>query len=720
MRLKLNLSSLGDLAEKVYVESNPTRLMEKFPQPDFIIHDIESNGLHPFKPAVPLWNHRTQAFSYTNGAVPFAHFFGVYSSDKDRLYVAVLFNHETELLARFTKQYLENPRITKIGHNYKFDMTLCRRAGIRVKGPIFDTLTASRLLYDRLPRHDLKYLGGYFTGASIKDDTYEKDVKQFLKKLRDTERKNHPEYIAAKSEKRKISKELSKRVKAELDEKYNYSCIPDELLIPYGVKDIVYTFVLFMQFATTIEGGYSKLFQMEMELIRLVIDMEYKGIRLDAEYCRAAYKKCRKLARRNFAALQLELKKYGVPNLNIRSSKQMLGYMDMIGIPPKELINKKKKISADKEVMERLGRLYPENKLFESLLQYRAYLKLADYFAGFSKFTGKYESPRLHCDLKISDTVTGRTACKDPNLQNIPNPKEVKVSIRESFIPAKGYRLLLFDYSQIEMKVFALFCQDPKMLEGLRTGADFHDLCSMMIFGNAEPDNRKFCKAINFGLIYGMGLEKLANTLNIGMGEARAFKERYLDMLPGMQNLARACKRMIYERGFVEDTFGRRYHVPMEESYKAVNALVQGCSANVLKMAMLQLNRLIQYHKKYLPESALGQYRILLPIHDELIIEAKEEHLEAGLYGVPTKIAALIKTAMEHIVPITRYGIHTDVEPSHAVGSWQNKQAFPLPESANERAKAELKKLNAACLKKTGKPILFDESFAPAYDWFYN
>ena len=675
MSIKLDFPvDISNVVKQVRLHTDCERLLKRFPKPAFIIHDTETNGLYPFEPNVPYWN-PDGSYRETNGAEPFCHFIGILDPVKNIFHVGYIPSNDTEMIEALG-DIMVNTSVVKVGHNYKFDMGVCRKLWT-VKGKIFDTMTASRMLYDRLPSHSLKSLANYFffdVNSSTKSDPYEKQVKSFLSKKKAVAKKEHPLIVPYLKAKTKVPKALNDSVKEELDRVWNYSCLPEELLIPYGAKDIVYTFMLMTIFGKDIYGDFNDLFALEMDLIHIANKMESNGIAVSqgtveknlVESERNAAKALKRLCRR--------ADKMGFPGFNPSSPKQLLRLLKHFTVDETDttmLVNKKGSESSDKEIINRMAMSFPNEPFFSSLLEYRAYTKLGHYFKAFKKFTGDFEIPRLHCNIRVSDTATGRTACSDPNLQNIPNIKGIDLSVRECFVPAPGKQLAFFDYSQIEMRVFALFCQDEKMLQGLRDGKDFHAACSEVIFGNMDPENRKFCKGINFGLIYGMGASTLATSLGVPIEQAIEFKADYFANFPRAKVLSDTCKSMLYRLGYVEDMFGRRYHVPMDFSYKAVNSLVQGASANVLKMAIWQLNRAIYIAKRFCGnKNLLSQCKILLPIHDELILEVPQ-NADDTLY-------AQIKFIMERIYPVNVFNVATVVEASSSTGSWALKKEMKL------------------------------------------
>ena len=241
----------------------------------------------------------------------------------------------------------------------------------------------------------------------------------------------------------------------------------------------------------------------------------------------------------------------------------------------------------------------------------------------------------------------------------------------------------MFDYSQIEMRLFALLAQEYAMLEAVNNGEDLHAATAIQMFGPEKYESnpkhyRRITKAINFGIIYGMGIKALAVALGIRVAEAQILMDEYLHRFPNVLGIQNLCKNLLYRQGYVTDFFGRRYHVEPKFAYKAVNRIVQGGAANVLKWAMLQCERAITAF------DLDNKVKPIIPIHDELILEVQNDSLD---YAVPR-----IKLAMEEIEPVLRYNsIRTLVDVEFSTTTWGAKTDYTIKPTQMDRAKCDFK-----------------------------
>jgi DNA polymerase-1 len=246
--------------------------------------------------------------------------------------------------------------------------------------------------------------------------------------------------------------------------------------------------------------------------------------------------------------------------------------------------------------------------------------------------------------------VTGRMASANPNLQNIPNKTEIGREIRTAFVAQKGYKLVAFDYSQIELRIAAFLSGDKNMIEIFRTGQDIHTEVASRVFG-VEPKDvtktmRSHAKTINFGVMYGMGVNALRANMGVGKEEAEEFLAGYFNTFSGLAEYLEKVKRETAQKGYTETFFGRRRYFPEIQSKlpfmkaqaerMAINAPIQGTEADVIKLAMIQVD---EYLKK---EKLDKEVLLLLQVHDELVYEVNE--------NLVTDIAPKIQRIMESVI----------------------------------------------------------------------
>jgi len=576
-------------------------------------------------------------------------------------------------------------------HNGKYDLQILANTwpDFKFNGKLWDTLSASRLLNDDWQSHELDTVGGFYSGASLDGefDSWKAPVKALLRKEKARcTREGHPSNY------------------------YNYSALPEAILREYALLDIWYTFVAYQMMHEDIEEEYPYLFQLEMDCISVIISMERRGVSIDRPRAKLARNLIRKRLKELYSSFREQVAAADVASLNPRSPKQLMETLLELGVE-KRLLIYKKKASCCAEVLGRVSALNEGDARFDwisTLLEIKAYEKIAStYFGALLKKTSRGPSI-IHCNIKPSDTRTGRSACADPNLQNIPDPKKSKLdgdvpTVRSVFICRSGFRNWYFDYSQIEMRVFAVFAQEREMLEAFSRGDDLHAATARMVFRDyeANPDlRRKHAKGVNFGLIYGEGIDSLGIDLGLTFDEAKALRSGYLARFPAIDRFLRLTKRELYNSGYCEDMFGRKYHLPMNLAYRMVNRLVQGASANVLKQAEVQVTRLID---------TLGleeEIYQLLPIHDEQQIEISER-----AYRDNPLLPYLIKLASEDIPLITQYDMVTECDIEYSDTSWEAKTDFELNEGAIVEARNEYARLR--------RRIIYDIPIEKV-SWFLN
>ncbi len=277
------------------------------------------------------------------------------------------------------------------------------------------------------------------------------------------------------------------------------------------------------------------------------------------------------------------------------------------------------------------------------------------------------ETKRVHTSYNQTGSVTGRIASTDPNLQNIPVRTELGKQVREAFVAAPGMSLVAVDYSQIELRVAAHMAQDQAMLEAFREGRDIHTTTAAAIYDipldQVSSEQRREAKAINFGLIYGMSSFGLTQTTDLTLAEAEIFVETYFQRFPGIKSYLDNIKVQAKEIGYVETLLGRRRYFPRlatttdhnlrrREEREAINAPIQGTAADIMKLAMISV-------ADELEKSELTG-RILLQVHDELVLEVPENEVN--------KTIKLVQSAMEDVYSL-EIPLSTDAQYGHNWGS---------------------------------------------------
>jgi DNA polymerase-1 len=307
--------------------------------------------------------------------------------------------------------------------------------------------------------------------------------------------------------------------------------------------------------------------------------------------------------------------------------------------------------STDMDVLEVLA---AQDPVPEKILAHRKLAKLKSTYVDALPLLVNEQTGRLHTHYVQTGTATGRLSSKDPNLQNIPIREEEGRRIRAAFVPAAGMRFVSADYAQIELAVMAYLSKDPMLLEAFREGRDIHRQTASLIFGVAEgevtPEQRRVGKTINFGVIYGQTAYGLSQGLKIGKADAERFIRTYFQRYEGVDRFLKETIRRAEETGYVQTLLGRRRKVNAIRSQNkteksaaervAVNSPIQGTAADLVKLAMTAL-----YNR--LKREGLAS-RILLQVHDEIILESPEEEAQA-VAGI---VREVMERVTEHAIPL--------------------------------------------------------------------
>lgn len=378
---------------------------------------------------------------------------------------------------------------------------------------------------------------------------------------------------------------------------------------------------------------------LEVPLIKVLAEMEHRGILVDAEKLEALSADFAK-AMDAKAAVIYDLAK---EEFNIQSPKQLAAILfDKLGL---RVVKKTKSgPSTDVSVLEELAAEHP---IAEQVLSYRTLSKLKGTYADALPRLIHPQTGRIHTSYNQAVTATGRLSSSDPNLQNIPIRTEEGRKIRGAFVPGAGKILLSADYSQIELRILAHYSQDQSLLDAFRSGGDVHQRTAAEMFGisplEVTPEMRRQAKTINFGIIYGMGPFGLAQRLHISQKSARAAIDRYFERYRGVKRFIGEIIQSARELGYSETLLGRRRAIPELQSRNftvrqqgerlAVNTPIQGTAADLIKKAMIDIDRALK-------ESRLNTV-MLLQVHDELVFEVPLEELEAA--------RKLIEEGMENV-----------------------------------------------------------------------
>ncbi len=501
---------------------------------------------------------------------------------------------------------LEDPDLPKFGQNIKYDLLVLKGQGAGVEGVGFDTMIASYLLDPSVRGHGLDALA--MTYLDHKMLSYEE--------------------VTGKKGASQLGFE-----EVEIEKAATYAC-----------EDAHATYRLTTLLGEKIrEEAFEYLFhEVEIPLIEVLTEMEFVGVRIDVPH----FQELSAEFREELARLEGEIHELAGGPFNINSPKQ-LGAVLFEKMKLSSPRRTKTGYSTDVKVLTRLAGEHPLPRL---ILDYRSLSKLLfTYVEALPKLIHP-ETGRIHTSFNQAVTATGRLSSSDPNLQNIPIRTPDGRRIRQGFVPEEGMRMLSADYSQIELRILAEISGDERLREAFRREEDVHRHTAGLLFGckpeEVSGEMRRKAKVINFGVIYGMGQNALADQLGIGRDEARAFIDQYFRTYEGVKAWREACLEQAREKGYVATLLNRRRYLrdilsenPGIRSLAertAVNTPIQGTAADMIKVAMVRLFR--RLHKEGL------RTRMLLQVHDELVFEVPEDEREG--------VKPLIREEMEGVMPL--------------------------------------------------------------------
>ncbi len=509
------------------------------------------------------------------------------------------------------KPLLENPEIKKVGQNLKYDMSVLAQHGIHLQGIAFDTMLESYVLDSVATRHDmdslaLKYLDQATTSFT---DVAGKGAAQIT-----------------------------------------FNQVPLEEAGPYAAEDADITLrlhdALWPQVCNhpTLEKVFTEI---ELPLISVLSRIERTGAKVDDTLL---FTQSQELSER-LAELETQAWDLAGQEFNLASPKQLGEILfTKLEIP---VLKKTAKgaPSTKEEVLQELALEYPLPKV---ILEHRGLAKLKSTYTDKLPTMINPTTKRIHTSYHQAGTATGRLSSSDPNLQNIPIRTAEGRRVRQAFIASPGSKLVAADYSQIELRIMAHLSEDPSLLSAFAAGQDIHRATAAEVFGVETEavtiDQRRSAKAINFGLIYGMSAFGLARQLNIGRKQAAEYIELYFARYPGVQNYMNNIRHSAAENGYVETVYGRRLYLPEINARNgmlrqgaertAINAPMQGTAADIIKIAMINVD-------SWLESSGLKS-RMIMQVHDELVLEVPESELEIVKQG----LTDLMESAAELLVPL--------------------------------------------------------------------
>ncbi len=510
-----------------------------------------------------------------------------------------------ERAVEILKPILEDDKIAKIGQNIKYDSIVLKHHGVDLKGLHFDTMIASYVINPGLRQHNLDYLAQHYLNHRM--ITY---------------------------------KEVVGKGKAQM----NFSEVDIEQAKEYSCEDADVTLRLMSILGRKLHEDRNQdlFYDLEMRLLPVLIEMELAGIKIDAPFFNSMS--------RNFTGqirdIQEKIYKEAGLEFNINSPQQLGSVLfEKLGLPVQKKTAKTKSYSTDVKVLKKLAAA--DFMIPRLILQYRTLSKLkSTYLDALVKMVNP-STGRIHTSFNQTVAATGRLSSSNPNLQNIPIRGEEGREIRKGFVAEEGHFLLSADYSQVELRVFAHYSKDNVLMEAFRKEEDIHSRTASEILGvpieEVSQDMRRIAKAINFGIIYGMGARKLGDELGIDNGTAKKYIDSYYERYQGVMRYREEMIHSANEKGFVTTLFNRRRYLPdiknednrvrAEAERVAINTPIQGTAADLIKKAMINI------HDRLKKGGFLS--RMILQVHDELLFEVPEDEIE--------KITPIIKKEMEEV-----------------------------------------------------------------------
>lgn len=509
------------------------------------------------------------------------------------------------------KAPMTNPKIGKIAHNAKYDYIILAKHDLYVSPLTFDTMLAEFIVDPGSRNLGLKSLAYVKLGEEM----------------------THIEELIGKGKKQ-----------------VSMADVAIESVAPYAVADAETTLRLMpiLQADVRRVNGMKLLEEIDLPLTPVLADMEMSGIGLDLAFFQETSKRLEK------RMSEIERKVYelvGKP-FNINSTQQLSDVLfKQLKLTPPDKGNKTASghYSTSAGVLDLLR---GKHEVVDMILEHRELSKIKSTYADALQVALNEKTGCVHTSYSQTGAVTGRLSSSNPNLQNIPIRSEEGRRIRHGFVAGKGNVLLSVDYSQIELRIVAHMAQDEAMLAAFRNGEDIHATTAAAVYGVSPEavtkDMRRRAKGINFGLIYGMSVFGLTRYTDLTLAEAEDFVKAYFQQFPGIKRYLDGIRRLAAQQGYVETLLGRRRYFPAlqskqnvqvknREEREAINAPIQGTAADIMKLAMLQVPPALK--------AATLKGKMLLQVHDELVLECPEKELE--------ETARVVQETMSNAFPMS-------------------------------------------------------------------
>ena len=540
------------------------------------------------------------------------HRISVYNEEKNTVYDIKIDNDQ---LKSYFKEIFESNEIQKFGHNLCEDYVILRQNGITTQNMYYDAGIAG---------YDLNQTMGNYSIENLAEVYLHIDTNEYLDKYMQDDKKNMQINLFQMDENSEQAEDNERHINA------------------------FKTYLIYKLYNATIEKmnelNLMSLFnEIEMPLVEVLGEMQFAGMKVDKEELVDFGDELKA----KLDGLKNDIYELSETEFNINSPKQ-LG--EVLFEKLKLHVYKKTKngYSTDVDVLEKLRDDHP---VIEKILEYRSLTKLnSTYVEGLIPYINS-KTGRIHSYFHQTITATGRISSTEPNLQNIPTREELGKQLRKVFKPENGYIYIDADYSQIELRILAHISQDKHMLEAFRNGEDIHKQAASKVLGipidEVTKEQRSRAKAVNFGIVYGISDFGLAEQIGVSRKDAKEYIEQYLEKYSGIKKFMNDVVEDAKEKGYVETLFHRRRYIPelTSKNYMvrqfgtrvAMNTPIQGTAADIMKIAMIEI-----YNK--LREENLDA-KIVLQVHDELIIESKIEEKE--------KVKEILQNGMENAAKLS-------------------------------------------------------------------
>jgi DNA polymerase I len=555
-----------------------SQMIERLKKSLSFVVDLETNSLNYMNAQIVGW---------------------VFLIDKDSFYVPVAHDYldapkqlDFDQVMAALKPILENANIGKVGQNLKYDAHILANYHIELNAIIDDTMVKSYVLNSVATRHNMDDLSEYYL--------------------------NHQTISFS---------EVAGKGKKQI----TFNQVSLEVASPYACEDVIVTDLLNKVLDDQI-AQYPKLVKLyqrvELPMVKVLMHMERNGVELDAQMLGVQQVD----VKTQMDSLQVQAYEMAGEAFNLESPKQIQQILfseEGLGLEPKKKTPKGAP-STNEEALKLL-----DHPLVDLILSYRTLTKLNSTYLEALPKQIDLNTKRLHTSYHQAVTATGRLSSSNPNLQNIPIRSEQGARIRSAFVASEGNVIIAADYSQIELRIMAHISQDEQLLQAFKEDKDVHRATAATMFDIAtsevSKEQRRRAKAINFGLIYGMSAFGLAKQIDVSRTEAKTYIEAYFENYPGVANYMEDTRESAKIQGYVETVMGRRLYLPQINAKNkmlqqhalrtAINAPMQGSSADIIKLAMLDVTRWIGKNNV--------DIKMIMQVHDELVFEVNADKADA-------------------------------------------------------------------------------------------